>query len=57
MTLKPLNPYEGNMYAKLEGVSLKKVRHVTGAQALVELLKSRAAVLVLHASLPFQRLL
>jgi hypothetical protein len=43
LILKPLNPYEGNMYAKLEGVSLVKVRRVTGAQALVDLLKSRAA--------------
>jgi hypothetical protein len=43
LILKPLNPYEGNMYAKLQGVSLRKVHHVTGVQALVELLKSRAA--------------
>jgi len=43
LMLNPLNPYEGNLYAKLEGVSLRKAHHVTGVQALVELLKSRAA--------------
>ena len=43
LMLKRVNPYEGNLYAKLEGTSLGKVRHVTGALALVEVLRSRAA--------------
>ena len=43
LILKPLNPYEGNIYAKLEGVSFSKMQHVAGAQTLVELLESRAA--------------
>ena len=43
LTLKPLNPYEGNMFAKKQGISFRNVQNVTGAQALVDLLKSRAA--------------
>jgi len=43
LILKPLNPYEGNMYAKREGISFRKMQHVAGAQPLVDLLKSRAA--------------
>jgi hypothetical protein len=41
--LKRVNPYEGNLYAKLEGTSLGRMQHVAGVLALVEMLRSPAA--------------
>jgi hypothetical protein len=43
LMLKRVNPYEGNLYAKLEGTSLARMQHVAGALALIETLRSRAA--------------
>jgi hypothetical protein len=37
--LKRVNPYEGNLYAKLEGTSLARMQHVADALALVETLR------------------
>ena len=43
LMLKRVNPYEGNKYAEWEDISLEKVQHVAGAQALVSTLRSPAA--------------